>query len=176
MEDKKSNGTVVANKSEGYGYKYSSLADLANAGVNIPKMRIKPTEFGEYIEYYDEKTKEWQLGAKIVMFESRSMNAAQMYGAALTYARRYTVQMAESVACDDDSAVEKAKPSNLPSRPVQAPSRASQKQIDYLKKLLIMAKKSPAEINETMEKAKDATSAQISAWIEAAKQLTEGKK
>lgn len=100
---------VVRNKSDGYGYKYSSLADLADAGVNIPKMRIKPTEFGEYIEYFDGQ--EWQTGAKIVVIQSKQMNEAQAYGASLTYARRYTVQIAEQVACDDDDQVEKAKPS-----------------------------------------------------------------
>lgn len=99
---------IVKNASDGYGYKYSNLADLAKNNINIPKMRVKPTEFGEFIEYWDGEN--WQIGAKIVLFEAKGMNAAQMYGAALTYARRYTVQMAESVACDDDDAVEKAKP------------------------------------------------------------------
>lgn len=99
---------VVRNKSNGYGYKYSSLADLAEEGVEIPKMRIKATEFGEYIEYFDGQ--DWQMGAKIVLIQSKQMNEAQAYGASLTYARRYTVQMAEMIACDDDDQVEAAKP------------------------------------------------------------------
>lgn len=101
---------VVKNQSSGYGYKYSNLADLAKAGINIPKMRIKANEFGEFVEYYDPEEKIWHQGARVVAFEGKGMNAAQAYGAALTYARRYTVQMAEAVACDDDNAVEKAKP------------------------------------------------------------------
>ena len=100
---------IVKNNSQGYGYKYSNLADLHRAGINIPKMRVKPTEYGDYIEYLDDKG-EWQTGAKVVPFEAKGMNASQIYGAALTYARRYTVQMAEAVACDDDDEVERAKP------------------------------------------------------------------
>lgn len=99
---------VVRNKSNGYNYKYSSLADLAEAGVEIPKMRVRPTEYGEYVEYFDGT--EWQTGARVVVIESKTMNAAQAYGASLTYARRYTVQMAEQVACDDDDQVEHARP------------------------------------------------------------------
>lgn len=107
---------VIRNKSDGYGYKYSSLADLAEAGVDIPKMRLKPTEFGEYVEYFDGK--EWQVGAKVVLVQGKNMNAAQAYGAALTYARRYTVMMAEQVACDDDDKLERANPSTKePNKP-----------------------------------------------------------
>lgn len=100
---------VVKNKSKGYGYTYSSLADLADAGIDIPVMRTKATEFGEYVEWLDDKG-EWQQGAKVVQMEMKGMNDAQAYGSALTYARRYTVQMAMQVACDDDKAVENAKP------------------------------------------------------------------
>lgn len=107
--------TIVKNSSSGYGYKYASLADLAKAGVEIPKMRVRPSELGEFIEYYDGET--WQTGARIVLFEGKGMNAAQIYGAALTYARRYTVQMAMGVACDDDEGVEKAKPVGKSTKP-----------------------------------------------------------
>lgn len=165
---------VVKNTSTGYGYKYSNLADLAKAGVKIPKMRIKPTEFGEYIEYLDEQTGDWFLGARIVTFTSKGMNEAQAYGAALTYARRYTVQMAESVACDDDDAVEKAKPigQNGQGRPnFQKSTPASDKQIDFLKSLLVKAGKSAEDIESTVEQARKATSKQISAWIEKAREL-----
>jgi putative heme degradation protein len=36
-------------------------------------------------------------------------NEAQCYGAALTYSRRYSTELAESVACNDDDEIEKAK-------------------------------------------------------------------
>lgn len=105
MSEAKQEGKIVKNLSNAHNYKYSNLADLHRAGVNIPKMRIKPTQFGEFVEYLDDKG-EWHIGAKVVPIESKAMNPAQAYGAALTYARRYTVQMAEQIACDDDDAIE----------------------------------------------------------------------
>lgn len=102
---------VVKNQSNGYGYKYNNLADLDRAGIQIPKMRVKPTEFGEFVEYLDEKG-EWQTGAKVVEFEMKGCNKAQSYGASLSYARRYTTMLANSVACDDDDAIEMHKPTN----------------------------------------------------------------
>ncbi len=100
----------VKNQSNGYGYKYNNLADLDRAGVPIPKMRVKPTEYGEFVEYYDEEDKEWHIGAKVVEFEMKGCNKAQSYGASLSYARRYTTMLANKIACDDDDAIEKAKP------------------------------------------------------------------
>lgn len=100
---------VVKTTTRAYGYNYASLADMAKDGVEIPKMRIKPVVGQDYIEYFDGT--EWQLGAKIVVPASnKGMNEAQAYGAALTYARRYTVQMAMSLVCDDDSKLEAQPP------------------------------------------------------------------
>lgn len=101
-----SDNKIVKNASKGYGYTYSSLADLAKAGITIPKMRTVVADGEEYIEYFDGDN--WQQGAKVVLMEMKGMNAAQAYGASLTYARRYTVQMAQSVACDDDKSIEDA--------------------------------------------------------------------
>lgn len=72
---------VVKNRSKAYGYNYTSLADIANAGFEIPKMRVRPTEFGEFIEYFDGN--EWQTGAKIVVPDMKGSNEAQRYGSAL---------------------------------------------------------------------------------------------
>lgn len=106
---------IVKNQSQGYGYSYSNLADLANAGIEIPQMRVKPvftpdgsTYVADYIEYRD-KNGEWHLGAKIVVPNMGKANEAQCYGAALTYSRRYSVELAESVACNDDDEIEKTK-------------------------------------------------------------------
>lgn len=96
---------VVKNNSKAYGYNYASLSDIVNAGFTIPAMRIKPTEYGEFVEYIDDKG-EWQTGAKIVVPEMKGSNDAQKYGSALTYARRYTVQMALGLACADDDKIE----------------------------------------------------------------------
>lgn len=105
MTDKK----IIKNASTGYGYHYASLADFARADVDIPKMTTKLVDGIEYIYYKDGD--EWLQGARVVVeFESKSMNAAQAYGAALTYARRYTVALAAGIATDDDDEAEKAKP------------------------------------------------------------------
>lgn len=95
---------MVKTSSKGYNYNYASLADIAKAGHDIPKMRIKPTPDGDYIEYYDGE--EWQIGAKIVIPQMAKSNDAQMYGAAVTYARRVTAQLALQLVCSDDDKVE----------------------------------------------------------------------
>lgn len=100
---------IVKNKSKAYGYNYASLGDIVAQGFEIPEMRIKPTEFGEYIEFKD-KEGNWQIGSKIVVPEMKGMNAAQAYGSALTYARRYTALMALALVCDDDKKLEAQGP------------------------------------------------------------------
>lgn len=111
MSESVKSGQIVKNKSTGHNYKYSNLADLHRAGINIPKMKTAKVGDDEYVMYWDGK--EWQQGAKVVPIESKVMNPAQAYGASLTYARRYTVQMAESVACDDDDAIEQAQAGDI---------------------------------------------------------------
>lgn len=122
---------IIKNTSQAYGYKYSSLADIAEAGVAIPQMRLKVIDGEDYIEYLDDKG-DWQLGAKVVVPEMKGSNAAQAYGSAVTYARRYTVQLAKSLACDDDRGIErqpseKDKTNNnsgqKPNKPATKPNR-----------------------------------------------------
>lgn len=120
-----------------YKFSYASLSDMVKSGVEIPKMRISIIEGKQFIEYFDGK--DWQLGAQIITdFESRGMNKAQAYGSALTYARRYTVQLAKCVAVDDDKNVEVAGAASRANRPadeyMQKP--ATSKQIELLKGLL----------------------------------------
>lgn len=105
MEDNQ----LVSNSSKAYGYNYASLGDIALQGFKIPEMRIKPTEFGEFVEYKDANG-EWQTGARVVIPAMKGSNEAQCYGSALTYARRYTTLMAHGLACDDDKKLEKAEP------------------------------------------------------------------
>ena len=120
---------VIKNSSQAYGYKYTSLADIANAGIKIPKMRTKVTENGEYVEYLDEDNT-WQQGARIVPITMHGQNEAQAYGASLTYARRYTVQLAMSVVCDDDKNVETQEPVRANAK------KSSGVDIDYIKTTL----------------------------------------
>lgn len=101
----KGENQIIKAASKGYNYNYASLADIAKAGQHIPKMRIKPTPDGDYIEYLDENN-EWQTGAKIVIPDMAKSNEAQKYGAAVTYARRVTAQLALSLVCSDDDKIE----------------------------------------------------------------------
>lgn len=95
---------IVKNASKGYGYTYSNLADLARAGIDIPPMKTEKVGEDEYV--FAKIGDEWIQGAKVVEMEMKGMNAAQAYGSALTYARRYTVQLVMGIACDDDDKIE----------------------------------------------------------------------
>lgn len=96
-----------------FGFNYASLADIQEQGFDVPKMRIRPiftpdgsTYVGDYMEYYDEETKEWNLGSKIISDKMGSMNAQQSRGSSESYARRYTTLMALGLAGQDDKNVE----------------------------------------------------------------------
>lgn len=99
-----SNKQIVKNASKGYGYTYSNLADLAKAGIEIPQMKTQKVDGDEYV--FAKIGDEWLQGAKVVEMEMKGMNSAQAYGSALTYARRYTVQLVMAIACDDDDKIE----------------------------------------------------------------------
>lgn len=130
MTDKK----IIKNASTGYGYHYASLADFARQDVNIPQMTTKLIDGIEYVFYKDGE--EWLQGARVIVeFESKGMNAAQAYGSALTYARRYTVALAKGVATDDDDEVEKAKPVASKGKVDFAEVRAKVETIDSLEEL-----------------------------------------
>lgn len=96
-----------------FGFNYASLADIQEQGFEVPKMRVRPiftpdgaTYVGDYMEYYDEEAKEWNLGSKIISDKMGSMNAQQSRGSSESYARRYTTLMALGLAGQDDKNVE----------------------------------------------------------------------
>lgn len=95
---------IIKNASKGYGYTYSNLADLAKAGIEIPPMKTQIVEGREFV--FAKIGDEWLQGAQVIDIEMKGMNAAQAYGSALTYARRYTVQLVLGIACDDDDKLE----------------------------------------------------------------------
>lgn len=97
---------IIKNTSAGYGYSYASLSDIAEQGIDIPKMKTVTEEGHDYIAYFDADLNDWIRGAKIVVPEAKGMNDAQRYASAVTYARRVTVQLAKGLACRDDDAVE----------------------------------------------------------------------
>ena len=98
---------IVKSDSKGYGYKYASLADIAEQGFDIPKMKTGTDNGKEYVYYFDAEIKEWIRGAEIVVPDQmKGANKTQMYGSALTYARRYTVMMADCLASQEDKEIE----------------------------------------------------------------------
>lgn len=116
---------ILGNKSDGYKYKYTSLSDIVLAGYELPPMRIATLTNNagdpvvvngapvEYIEVLRESAQEWLKGARVVIpkqaegaKDNKTMNDAQLYGSAITYARRYTAMMLFGIACDDDDKLE----------------------------------------------------------------------
>ena len=99
---------IVKSESKAYGYNYASLADIVNQGFTLPVMETRNVDGETYMGWLDDKGT-WHQGAPLVVPEMKGMNAAQAMGSALTYARRYTAQMALGLACDDDAKLEKTK-------------------------------------------------------------------
>lgn len=99
---------IVKNDSKAYGYNYASLADIVNQGFTLPIMETRNIEGETFMGWLDDKGT-WHQGAPLIVPEMKGMNAAQAMGSALTYARRYTAQMALGLACDDDAKLEKTK-------------------------------------------------------------------
>lgn len=127
---------VLGNKSDGYKYHYTSLSDIVIAGYDLPPMRIatltnnngdpviidgRPVEYIEverkfgFVEESGEliTKSEWIRGARVVIpkqaegaKDNKTMNDAQLYGSAITYARRYTAMLFFGIACDDDDKLE----------------------------------------------------------------------
>lgn len=127
---------VLGNKSDGYKYHYTSLSDIVIAGYDLPPMRVatltnnngdpvivdgRPVEYIEaernfgYVEENGEivTKSEWIRGARVVIpkqaegaKDNKTMNDAQLYGSAITYARRYTAMLFFGIACDDDDKLE----------------------------------------------------------------------
>ena len=104
-------GKVVKNESSAKSYNYASLADIVKQGYELPKMKTGTENNKEYVFYKDGE--DWIRGAEIVLPENivsrdgkRVLNSAQLYGAALTFARRYTTLMALCLTTDDDVDIE----------------------------------------------------------------------
>lgn len=123
---------VLGNKSDGYKYHYTSLSDIVIAGYELPPMRIatltnnngdpvivdgRPVEYIEaertFVDAEGLMKFEWIRGARVVIpkqaegaKDNKTMNDAQLYGSAITYARRYTAMLFFGIACDDDDKLE----------------------------------------------------------------------
>lgn len=110
---------LVAAASKGYNYNYTSLADLVRQDIKLPPMRVATLTDGagtpvivdgQPVEYIEAKIGEdWIRGARIIVPKGKQTNATQDYGAALTYARRYTALTVLGIACDSDDKIEKKR-------------------------------------------------------------------
>lgn len=105
--------TILGKNKNGYGYKYTDLAEIHNY-LEQNNMRyyqeIETAENGnDYVMTYRFIDGKWEekpkRGCKVVDATlSGIKNPAQEQGSALTYARRYSLLMAFGLATDDDDA------------------------------------------------------------------------
>lgn len=99
---------VIKNNSKGYNYNYATMSDAEKQGFKIPLMKTGTDKdtLKDYVWYFDEEKNEWFRGAEVVIPDAKGMNKAQLYGSALSYARRYTMFMALCLTGDDDVEIE----------------------------------------------------------------------
>lgn len=104
--------STIAKKTEGYGYKYTELADInkycEENGIRYWQ-EVETCEINQkdYIVTYIEKEDkvEKHRGCQIVeAVLSGIKNPVQEYGSSLTYCRRYSLLMALGLATEDDDA------------------------------------------------------------------------
>lgn len=102
--------STIAKKSEGYGYKYTELADINkycedNDIRYYQEVETNAINQKDYIITYitkDEKTTRHR-GCQIVEARLSGINnPVQAYGSSLTYCRRYSLLMALGLATEDD--------------------------------------------------------------------------
>lgn len=102
--------TTLKKNANGYGYKYTDLAEIHNYLENINSRYIQKIERIESDDYVFTKKcfdgvweDEWLQGCRVVQATLSGIhNPAQEQGSALTYARRYSLLMAYGLATEDD--------------------------------------------------------------------------
>ena len=112
MEEKEVVKTTVGKNKEGYGYKYTDLAQIHDYLESINARYIQTIQKIDDSDYIMTKRcfngvweEEWLQGCKVVDAVLNGIkNPAQEQGSALTYARRYSLLMAFGLATDDDDA------------------------------------------------------------------------
>lgn len=102
--------STIAKKTEGYGYKYTELADInkycEENGIRYHQ-EIETSDINQkdYIITYldDGQAQTKHRGCQIVEAKLQGINnPVQAYGSSLTYCRRYSLLMALGLATEDD--------------------------------------------------------------------------
>lgn len=102
--------STIAKKTEGYGYKYTELADInkyceVNDITYYQEVETSEINQKDYIITYLQKgdKEEKHRGCQIVEARLSGINnPVQEYGSSLTYCRRYSLLMALGLATEDD--------------------------------------------------------------------------
>lgn len=104
--------TNLRKNKNGYGYKYTDLAEIHNyleENNSRYRQKVERIDGDDYIFtkriINDIEEDEWLQGCRVVQATlSGKSNPAQEQGSALTYARRYSLLMAFGLATEDDDA------------------------------------------------------------------------
>ena len=110
--------STIAKKTEGYGYKYTELADInkycdENGIRYYQEVETNEINQKDYIITYLVKgdSVEKHRGCQIVEAKLSGINnPVQAYGSSLTYCRRYSVLMALGLATEDDDGASLSEP------------------------------------------------------------------
>ena len=139
--------TTLKKNKEGYGYKYTELAEIhkyleENNMKYYQEIETNELNGCDYIMTYRFIDGKWEdkpkRGCKVVDATLQGVkNPAQEQGSALTYARRYSLLMAFGLASEDDDAQSLSKPKKSPkSTETKKVVLATEKQIEMINSLL----------------------------------------
>jgi len=148
--------TTVTKNKQGYGYKYTDLAQiheyLETNGMKYYQF-IKRIETEDYVftkRYIDGKWEDEPIqGCRVVnAVLSGKSNPAQEQGSALTYARRYSLLMAFGLATEDDDAESLTRKTIDAKYEIALRNIISKNEIPNEKVILILNKYGYSRLNE----------------------------
>ena len=137
--------TTLKKNKEGYGYKYTELAEIhkyleENNMRYYQEIETDVNTGNDHIMTYRFIDGKWEdkpkRGCKVVDATlSGVKNPAQEQGSALTYARRYSLLMAFGLATEDDDAQSLSEPKESKSKEAKV-ILATENQLNAIKKIL----------------------------------------